>query len=102
MLPVLQRSSPLLDHRNRQPVPVGLTNTQMSLISDTDVDHLAALLERVQTVLKAHECSHELQTHEGLPRMLPVGSWLDRGIVRKHTPNEDSLFIVQSILHSSQ
>jgi serine/threonine protein phosphatase PrpC len=33
--------------------------------------------------------------------MLLVGSRLDRGIVRKHTPNEDSLFILQSVLHSS-
>ncbi|WP_220210541.1 PP2C family protein-serine/threonine phosphatase [Reticulibacter mediterranei] len=98
-----RQQSSLLFPRNENgtSAQVGFANTQIALLSDTDAGHIATLLEQVQALLNTHGCSKEMKTKEDLfPFMLQVGSRLDRGIVRKDEPNEDSLFIAQSILHT--
>lgn len=96
-----QRSLLFLRNGNEISAQIRFTNTQIALLSDTDARHIAALLERVQALLNTRGCSKELKTKEDLSlSMLQVGARLDRGIVRKDEPNEDSLFIAQSVLHA--
>src|SRR5579859_7485700 len=100
MISTLQRLSSSLYHRNKRLARPRLTNTHLSLISDTSRDHITTLLEHVQALLQTYGCFEEKQRHEDSPPFtLHIGSQLDRGNVREREPNEDSLFIAQSILH---
>src|SRR6266487_2576341 len=98
MLSMQQKSLPPLHKNNKQPVQVGFANTQIALLSDTDTGHVTALLERVRALLNTHDCSNEMKANEEPSQpTLRVGSRLDRGILRKDHPNEDCLFIAQSV-----
>src|SRR5690348_7688294 len=101
MVSMQQRLLPFLHKGNGKPVHVGFTDTQVALLSDTDVGHVAALLEKVQAFLNTHGNPKEVKTNAASAVVsLQVGARLDRGILHKDRPNEDSLFIAQSVLHT--
>jgi serine/threonine protein phosphatase PrpC len=81
-------------------VQTWLTNVQTLLLSDTRTDHVAAILEHANALL--HTCvGTDEASDEDKPLLeLQVGSQFDRGMRRKQSPNEDSLFVAQSVMHS--
>jgi serine/threonine protein phosphatase PrpC len=81
-------------------VQTWLTNVQTWLLSDARTDHVAAILEHANALLHTHRDTDDAPD-EGKPLLeLKVGSQFDRGIRRKQSPNEDSLFVAQGIMHS--
>ncbi len=100
MVSSLWRSSPPLHDGDIQPVQTWLTNVQTWLLSDAHTDHVAAILEHANALLHAHRDTDDAPD-EGKPLLeLRVGSQFDRGIRRKQSPNEDSLFVAQGVMHS--
>ncbi len=100
MVSSLRGSSPPLYNGDLQPVQTWLTNVQTLLLNDTDADRIAAILEHANALLHTHKDTDDAPD-EGKPLLaLQVGSQFDRGIRRKQSPNEDSLFVAQGIMHS--
>jgi serine/threonine protein phosphatase PrpC len=100
MMSSLRRSSPPLYNGDIQPVQTWLTNVQTWLLSDAHTDHVAAILEHANALLHTHRDTDDA-SNEGKPLLeLQVGSQFDRGIRRKQSPNEDSLFAAQGVMHS--
>jgi PPM family protein phosphatase len=96
----LRRSSPPLYNGDIQPVQTWLTNVQTWLLSDARTDHVAAILEHANALMHTHRDTEDA-SDEGKPLLeLQVGSQFDRGIRRKQSPNEDSLFVAQGVMHS--
>ena len=100
MMSSLQRSSPPLYSGDIQLVQTWLTNVQTWLLSDADRDHVAAILKHTNALLHRHNDTDEA-SYEDKPLLeLQVGLQFDRGIRRKQSPNEDSLFVAQGTMHS--
>jgi serine/threonine protein phosphatase PrpC len=83
-----------------QPVQTWLTNVQTLLLTDTGADHIAALLEHTNALLHTHRETDDAPDEDKPLLALQVGSQFDRGIRRKQSPNEDSLFVAQGVMHT--
>jgi serine/threonine protein phosphatase PrpC len=73
----------------------------MSLLSDTDAGRIAAMLEHTKALVDSWAWAYTTEEERRqLPCTLRVGARLDRGIISKSRPNEDSLFVARGVLHS--